>query len=76
MLTNPSIWNDPDEILRRQRFKHWHKELHSVLILWEFTAKQNNIELTHYQNIQTDNQQNQFHNDSFTSEGAHLRSST
>ena len=40
LLTNPGIWDDSDEVLWGEGFKHRHKELHHMLILGEFTVRE------------------------------------
>lgn len=37
-LTNPAVGHEANEILRRQRLKHWHKELHEMIILVELAT--------------------------------------
>ena len=49
-LTNPGVGDHPDEVLRRQRLKHRHKELHGVLVLGKLAAN-GQIQFTlHYNN--------------------------
>jgi len=37
-LTNPAVGDEPNEIMRWQRLKDRHKELHQMIILAELAA--------------------------------------
>ena len=40
---NPPVRDNSDEVLRRERFKHWNKELDGVLVLTELLLQQEEL---------------------------------